>query len=190
MRRRRRASMSLHASALPPISNLQRRFGCSDTTLASCLHPQVKLSSIAPSLSRQPPPRALRSILRSSIVHWSNPNPVRKSSGRWSHQVEAVVVIPKDIIRTFIHLLCLWWFPPMAPVTNGGFSYVEWAVNELKKQGCWLSPSHGGFPLFVVIQDARRKTEANERLKMITIVMLFVRLNKLPHRSPIDKVKG
>lgn len=60
--------MSLHVSALPSMSHLQRRFGCSDTTWASCLHPQGKLSSIAPSLSRTFPPRAPRSILRSPIL--------------------------------------------------------------------------------------------------------------------------
>lgn len=34
-----------------------------------------------------------------------------------------------------------------------------------KAQGCWLNPSHGGFPLFVVRKGAWRKSKIKERLK-------------------------
>lgn len=87
-KKKKKLNKSVRVSALPSVSHLQRRFGCSDTRWASCLHPQVKLSSIAPSLSRASLPRAPSSILRSPIFDWSKQNRERKSRGHRSHQVD------------------------------------------------------------------------------------------------------
>lgn len=48
-------------------SHLQRNFGCSDTALASCLHPHAELSNILDSLFRTSSLRAPILILPSSI---------------------------------------------------------------------------------------------------------------------------
>lgn len=52
---------------MPSRSHLQRKFGCSDTALASCLHPQLELSNMLDSLFRTCSLRAPTLILRSSI---------------------------------------------------------------------------------------------------------------------------
>ncbi len=54
-------------AAMPSMTHLQRNFGCSDTALASCLHPQVELSNIFDSLFKTSSLSVLILILHSSM---------------------------------------------------------------------------------------------------------------------------
>lgn len=132
---------------------------------ASCLHPQVELSSIAPSLSRTSFPREPRSVFRSPIFNWSKRNRMMKSRGHWSHEVEAAT----------------WWLKssslPQPPRTLRSFlcrTSCDWAQKH--NAAGWLR--HSGVARWLHGTNVKIKAQ----------LLIWRQFDSLPHRAPTRKV--